>query len=68
MGLHVGAVFIILVASCLGVLLPILTGWHRRAKSEREGERTLTDSTAFGRETHFMGSVFFIARHFGTVS
>jgi len=70
MGLHVAAVFIILVTSGLGVLLPIISAWFRRRRepSDSDSERTVQgDASAdFGRKTGLWGNVFFIARHFGT--
>ena len=70
MSLHVAAVFIILVTSGLGVLLPIVSAWFRRRResSDSDSERTVQgDSSAdFGSGTGLWGNVFFIARHFGT--
>ena len=70
MPLHVAAVFIILVTSGLGVLLPIVSAWfrHRREHSDSDSQRSIVgDSSAdFGRTTGWWGNVFFIARHFGT--
>jgi zinc transporter 1/2/3 len=70
MPLHVAAVFIILVTSGLGVLLPIISAWFRRHRqpSDSDSERSVVgDSSAdFGKSTGWWGNVFFIARHFGT--
>lgn len=67
MGLHVGAIFIILVASALGVLIPVVSGWVRNKNGERITAQP-GHSTAFGREAGFRSSLFFLAKHFGTVS
>lgn len=59
MGLHIGSIFIILVGSALGVLIPIIAGWSR------SGSQPL-DAASWGRSFGFWPNVFFLARHFGT--
>lgn len=59
MSLHIGAIFIILVGSALGVLIPIVAGWAR------SGSQPL-DAASWGRQLGFWPNVFFLARHFGT--
>lgn len=59
MGLHIGAIFIILVGSAIGVLIPIIAGWAR------SGSQPL-DAASWGRSLGFWPNVFFLARHFGT--
>lgn len=63
MGLHVGAVFIVLVSSALGVLIPMISGWARQSNGEKVASG---DPIAFGRKAGFWASLFFIAKHFGT--
>lgn len=59
MGLHIGSIFIILVGSAIGVLIPIIAGWAR------SGSQPL-DAASWGRSLGFWPNVFFLARHFGT--
>lgn len=62
MGLHIGAIFIILVTSAVGVFIPLLAGWTKSG-----GKKTSTlDAGSFGRDVGFFGNILFIARHFGT--
>lgn len=64
MGLHVGAVFIILVTSGLAVMIPLVSSWLR--KSEQIDMDGFDSAANFGGKTGLWGNVFFIARHFGT--
>ena len=68
MPLHIAAVFIVLITSGLGVLLPIISAWFRKTRSDSDSERTLNHNSAadFGKGTGLWGNVFFVARHFGT--
>ncbi|WWC90933.1 uncharacterized protein L201_005871 [Kwoniella dendrophila CBS 6074] len=70
MGLHVGALFIILVTSGLGAMIPLVTGWARKRNQSDESLNTLTedhnDHTAFGRRAGLWSNIFFLAKHFGT--
>ncbi|OCF30861.1 hypothetical protein I316_07494 [Kwoniella heveanensis BCC8398] len=73
MGLHIGAVFIILVTSGLGAMIPLITGWARKSRSaSHESLDTLADGshandhTAFGKGAGLWANIFFVARHFGT--
>lgn len=59
MGLHIGSIFIILVGSAIGVLIPIVAGWAR------SGSQPL-DAASWGWSLGFWPNVFFLARHFGT--
>jgi zinc transporter 1/2/3 len=83
MPLHIGAVFIILVTSGLGVMLPLISGWFRKPVSAsttnlnasdsdsdlaRDTHAGFASSAAFGKGAGVWGNVFFVARHFGTVS
>lgn len=61
--LHVASIFIILVTSALGVMIPLVAGWKTN-----KGRSVTLDAASFGRGVGFWGSVFFLARHFGTVS
>lgn len=64
MGLHVGAVFIVLVTSGLAVMIPLISSWLR--KSEQVDMDGFDSAANFGRKTGWWGNIFFIARHFGT--
>ncbi|ORX36144.1 ZIP zinc transporter-domain-containing protein [Kockovaella imperatae] len=64
MPLHIGSIFIVLITSGLGVLIPILTFWFR--KGNDGSELDLESGARFGRETGIWGNVFFLARHFGS--
>ncbi|WRT68179.1 uncharacterized protein IL334_005154 [Kwoniella shivajii] len=70
MGLHVGGLFIILVTSGLGAMIPLFTGWARRRRDSSESLDTLNTSgsehIAFGRNAGLWANIFFIAKHFGT--
>lgn len=55
--LHIGAIFVILVTSALGVMIPLVAGRHTSSS---------LDASTFGRGVGFWGNVFFLARHFGT--
>ncbi|WVR07336.1 hypothetical protein IAU60_004377 [Kwoniella sp. DSM 27419] len=71
MPLHIGAIFIILVTSGLGAMIPLITGWARKRRASEDSLVTLaTDQhehhTAFGRGAGIWANVFFVARHFGT--
>ena len=62
MPLHIGSVFIVLITSGLGVLIPLLTFWWRRPERTHD----LEAGAKFGRETGLWGNIFFLARHFGS--
>jgi zinc transporter 1/2/3 len=64
MGLHIGAVFIILVTSGLAIMIPLLSSWLR--KTEQINMDGFDSAANFGRKTGWWGNIFFIARHFGT--
>lgn len=64
MGLHIGAVFIILVTSGLAIMTPLLSSWFR--KTEQIDMDGFDSAANFGRRTGWWGNIFFIARHFGT--
>lgn len=71
MPLHIGSVFIVLVTSGLGVLIPLVSGWFRKQTLDSDSQTTARHSSPvsaaqFGRETGWWGNVFFVARHFGT--
>ena len=71
MGLHIGALFIILVTSGLGVAIPLISGWKRKSAqdpdSDSEGEASpAASSVPVGRREGVWGKIFFVARHFGT--
>ncbi|WWC71771.1 uncharacterized protein I206_105730 [Kwoniella pini CBS 10737] len=72
MPLHIGALFIILVTSGLGAMIPLVTGWARRRSSSTESLDTLStlgdfdQQTAFGRKAGIWSNIFYIAKHFGT--
>ncbi|WVO16830.1 hypothetical protein L204_104516 [Cryptococcus depauperatus] len=72
MGLHIGALFIILITSGLGVLIPLISRWLRDPYNEEATgeielyEGTVASSAAFGKNVGWWDNVFFIARHFGT--
>lgn len=51
-GLHIGAIFILLATSALGVMIPLLSG--RLGNNPNSMAKTV------------MSKVFFIAKHFGT--
>lgn len=62
MPLHIGAIFIILVTSAIGIMIPMLAGWTKRG-----GKKTSTlDAGSFGRDVGIFGNILFVARHFGT--
>lgn len=65
MGLHVGALFVILVTSGFGVLLPIISGWFRKRNTESSMD-AFQSSALFGKGVGLWGNIFFILRHFGT--
>ena len=64
MGLHIGAVFIILITSGLAIMIPLVSSWLR--KSEQVNMDGFDSAANFGRKTGWWGNIFFIARHFGT--
>jgi zinc transporter 1/2/3 len=64
MGLHIGAVFIILVTSGLAIMIPLLSSWLR--KTEQINMDGFDSAANFGHKTGWWGNIFFIARHFGT--
>lgn len=67
-GLHIGAIFIVLVTSALGVMIPLFSG---RRKSGSTGASTVaqaSESKALFNPKSFWSSLFFVAKHFGTVS
>ncbi|ODN74016.1 hypothetical protein L202_07498 [Cryptococcus amylolentus CBS 6039] len=71
MGLHIAALFIILVTSGLGVLIPLISKWLKegdasRQETMRREMEVYEGSAAFGRGVGWWGNLFFIARHFGT--
>ncbi|WWC63097.1 uncharacterized protein I303_105696 [Kwoniella dejecticola CBS 10117] len=72
MPLHIGALFIILITSGLGAMIPLFTGWARRRNASTESLDTLSnrnnfeDQTAFGRKAGTWSNIFYIAKHFGT--
>ncbi|WWD02350.1 hypothetical protein V865_000389 [Kwoniella europaea PYCC6329] len=71
MGLHVGGLFIILVTSGLGAMIPLFTGWARKRSQSTDSldarvSSVDQDHTAFGRRAGLWSNIFFIAKHFGT--
>ncbi|WVQ83154.1 hypothetical protein IAT38_005292 [Cryptococcus sp. DSM 104549] len=72
MGLHIGAVFIILITSGMGVMIPIISRWLKKGdirSEETQREMAMyegTSSAEFGKGVGWWGNVFFVARHFGT--
>ncbi|TYJ58345.1 hypothetical protein B9479_000891 [Cryptococcus floricola] len=71
MGLHIAALFIILVTSGLGVLIPLISKWLKKYDASRQETMSremevYEGSAAFGRGVGWWGNLFFIARHFGT--
>ncbi|KAL1406535.1 hypothetical protein Q8F55_008241 [Vanrija albida] len=67
MPLHIAAVFIVLVSSAVGILVPLGAGWMRRSDSAENRTDTVAslDAAALGKGGAW-GKVFFVARHFGT--
>jgi zinc transporter 1/2/3 len=63
MPIHIGAVFIVLITSALGVLIPMVSGWVKRSDGSKIASG---DPVAFGREAGVWASIFFLAKHFGT--
>lgn len=62
MPLHIGSIFIILVTSAVGVMIPLLAGWTKSG-----GKKTNSlDAGSFGKGVGLFGNILFIARHFGT--
>ena len=69
MPLHIGSIFIVLVSSGLGVLIPLISGWFRKTRDSDSDAPLTTDrntSADFGRGKGLWTNVFFVARHFGT--
>ena len=62
--LHIGAIFIVLATSGIGVGIPLITGWVRGRDGRKASEG---DSAAFGAGVGWVRNGFFLARHFGTV-
>lgn len=66
-GLHIGAIFIVLVTSALGVMIPLISG---RRKADSSGAATaarISENKALFNPKSFWSSLFFVAKHFGTV-
>lgn len=59
--LHIGAIFIVLVTSALGVIIPLVSGRRKGPVSHQENVDAQT-----GKGRGIMGNVFFVAKHFGT--
>lgn len=60
MAMHIASIFIVLVTSFLGVMLPTIAGWLKGPDVAH------LDSASIGREYGIWGCVFFFARHIGT--
>lgn len=65
-GLHIGAIFIVLVTSALGVMIPLISG--RRRSGSASAAAALSETKPLFRQNSFWSSLFFVAKHFGTVS
>ncbi|KAJ9115943.1 hypothetical protein QFC22_005086 [Naganishia vaughanmartiniae] len=63
-GLHIGAIFIVLVTSGIGVMIPLFSG--RRRSGSTATAAKLAESKPLFSQNSFWSSVFFIAKHFGT--
>ena len=63
--LHIGAVFIVLATSGIGVGIPLITG---RIRGRNGAKASAGDAAEFGSGVGWIKSGFFLARHFGTVS
>lgn len=60
MGMHIASIFIVLVTSFFGIMLPTVAGWFKGPSVAD------LDSASVGREYGVWGCVFFFARHIGT--
>lgn len=70
MPLHIAAIFIVLVSSGLGVMIPLISSWFRKPHNDGDSNSSvpLHQNTAadFGKSKGVWANVFFVARHFGT--
>lgn len=60
MPMHIASIFIVLVTSFAGIMIPTIAGWFKGASVAD------LDASSFGREYGIWGCLFFVARHFGT--
>ncbi|KAJ9107656.1 hypothetical protein QFC21_001116 [Naganishia friedmannii] len=63
-GLHIGAIFIVLVTSGIGVMIPLFSG--RRRSGTAATAAKLAESKPLFSQNSFWSSLLFIAKHFGT--
>ncbi|PWN48425.1 Zinc/iron permease [Violaceomyces palustris] len=75
-GLHVAAIFVVLVSSSLGITLPIITKSFRQFKSRRQALKTSAQPPPLANHSHdltehpskldWLDEVFFASKYFGT--